>query len=338
MGDISTVLKESIDSILDFRLKSDKTIHSIIESSIQGSIFYEDAYTYAEHLGNHLAHAFKKSLSSDVLPNGKMYYNIAQKVIAPPLENNYKMTAEIAAKVQQELNRQANIGLKAITPKIDRAKIDGFLNRLSNEANYDEIAWILDEPVKLLTLSAVDDCIRTNTDFQGKAGLTPKIVRKSENKCCEWCSRLEGEYEYPGVPKDVYRRHENCRCTVDYIPDGVKKQNIWSKQWSVTENDAKIEARKFIGLKINGATISSASEHVIEQMAARNVTGTDIVDAITHYLKVTEVKYDEWGRPSFTVIGSKATLAINPESGVATSTWRTHSKLAERLKNENKFK
>ena len=42
-------------------------------------------------------------------------------------------------------------------------------------------------------------------------------------------SSLEGEYEYPDVPKDVYRRHENCDCTVEYISAG-KRQDVWTKR------------------------------------------------------------------------------------------------------------
>lgn len=249
MEDISKGLKEAIDSAFNKGIKTDKTLSAIVEKSANGDASYEDAYTYADHLGGKLAEVFKTNLSSDILPDGKMYYNIAQKVVVPPLEDNYKMAAELAARVQQILNKEAGIGIKAIRPKLDKDRIDGIVNRLSGEAHYDDVSWILDEPVKLLALSAVDDCIKTNAEFQGKAGLTPKIVRRAERRCCKWCSSLTGEYEYPDVPKDVYRRHENCRCTVDYIPDGIKKQNVWSKKWNSAESDEKIEYRKSIALE-----------------------------------------------------------------------------------------
>lgn len=32
-----------------------------------------------------------------------------------------------------------------------------------------------------------------------------------------------GKTTYPDVAKDVYRRHENCRCTVEYDPGGAKR-------------------------------------------------------------------------------------------------------------------
>ena len=36
-------------------------------------------------------------------------------------------------------------------------------------------------------------------------------------KCCSRCAALEGRYRHPSeVPSDVYRRHDNCTCTVTY--------------------------------------------------------------------------------------------------------------------------
>ena len=52
-------------------------------------------------------------------------------------------------------------------------------------------------------------------------------------KCCKWCGRLVGTYDYATVRNtgnDVFRRHEHCRCTVEFITNG-KKQNVHMKKW-----------------------------------------------------------------------------------------------------------
>lgn len=73
----------------------------------------------------------------------------------------------------------------------------------------------------------MDSTVKTNADFQYKAGLRPKIRRMTDGKCCEWCSRLAGVYDYPDVPKDVFRRHANCGCVVEYDPgDGKQTENV----------------------------------------------------------------------------------------------------------------
>lgn len=67
--------------------------------------------------------------------------------------------------------------------------------------------------------------------------------------CCEWCRNLAGSYTYPdGVPHDVYRRHQRCRCAVDYNPGNGKNQNVHSKQWRDEDEYEKREARKLIGI------------------------------------------------------------------------------------------
>jgi hypothetical protein len=48
------------------------------------------------------------------------------------------------------------------------------------------------------------------------------VVRRAEYKACEWCRDLEGSYKPSEAEAlGVYRRHDNCRCTVEYV---VNKQ------------------------------------------------------------------------------------------------------------------
>jgi len=69
-----------------------------------------------------------------------------------------------------------------------------------------------------------------NAEFHYKSGMSPKIIRKETGKCCKWCKNLVGTYRYPDVPKDVYRRHQNCRCTVEYIPKKGVRQDVHTKK------------------------------------------------------------------------------------------------------------
>ena len=164
-----------------------------------------------------------------MLPDGKMYWDIADRVVRPLMEDDHEMVADAARQVQQALNEAAGIGLRAQTSPLDNDRIDGILNRISAADQYDDVAWILDEPVRLFSLAVVDDALKRNVEFQGKAGMKPRIIRRAERRCCEWCRNLEGTYDYPDLPGDVYRRHNNCRCTVEYDPGDGSRQNVWTK-------------------------------------------------------------------------------------------------------------
>jgi hypothetical protein len=331
MEDIAPGLLNRIRASFKRNIEGNSKISKLYQAIKDGTATYIDAEEYAVEVGTALADAFGANISSAVLPDGKMHFNIADRVIRPLLEDDHEMIADAAAKVQSALNQKANINLKVQKPEVNQDRIDGIIDRVSAEDQYDDIAWMLDEPVINFTQSVVEDFIKANVDFHGKSGLQPKIIRKAERKCCEWCSNLAGEYRYPDVPDDVYRRHERCRCTVEYDPGSGKRQNVHTKLFTDTQDHAKIEARKVVGIRTNGVTIQEVGTHVYDQMAARNVTMESILDALTDPLDITDVKYDAEGRPSFTAIGRKATVAINPDTGKIVTTYPTHTKTANRL-------
>ena len=107
-------------------------------------------------------------------------------------------------------------------------RTQGILDRVSSE-KFSGVRWILgDGVITNYMQSFVDDTMKRNAEFQSRAGVSPKIVRKSPTKCCPWCDALVGEYKYPDdVPDMVYHRHDNCNCIVEFYPGDGKKQNVW---------------------------------------------------------------------------------------------------------------
>lgn len=155
---------------------------------------YKTVNEFAIEVGQLLSLALTGSVSSDKLPDGKMYYNIAKRLLEETLGRNYELISGYAGDVQQVLNEQSKINLKAQYPPMNQDKIDGFVNRLDCEPVFDEVKWLFGEPIVNFSQSIVDDCIRVNADFHAKAGMTPTIERISTGKCCDWCDRLAGKY------------------------------------------------------------------------------------------------------------------------------------------------
>lgn len=212
---------------------------------------YGDVFSYAEKYGGVTSNAFQKHLA-EVLVDGYLPKDEAEKAIKPAL---IKMSEDIsykAASVQQLINSESGVGLKAIQSGVNHDKINGIVNRVSSEP-YDDIKWIVKEPVINFAQAAVSDTQKANMEWQSKAGLKPRIERKVVGECCKWCSDLAGVYEYPdGVPDDIYKRHERCRCVTEYIGNG-KRQNVWTKK----ENDDKINAQRKELLKTFNMAASS---------------------------------------------------------------------------------
>ena len=91
--------------------------------------------------------------------------------------------------------------------------------------------------------SRFDENMKKGAKTCAAAGLKTYIVRDGSSKCCPWCGEIVGRYVYGSEPKDVYRRHDNCSCSVVY-ESGRGRQNVWSKQtWSKEQEQKYLELR-----------------------------------------------------------------------------------------------
>lgn len=242
--DIVPELLEKIENDFKKRINSNKKINKIFKLIEQNKADYSDVNDLSLEVGEELAKVFKVHITADVLPDGKMYYNIADRLLNATLKNNHNIVSVVASQVQSDMNNIAGMGIKGITPSVNQSRIDGIVRKIAKEDDYTKVAWLLDEPIINFTQSVVDDTIEHNTKFHYKAGLKPKIVRKVVGDCCDWCRAVAGEYKYPDVPKDVYRRHRYCRCTVEYDPGDGKKQDVWKGKDSKYAGLKKKEIQK----------------------------------------------------------------------------------------------
>ena len=242
--DVAPALLEQLQQDFRSRVQDNRKLQDLLKLVNDGKATYIQAEELACEMGEVLSQTFGNCLSSAVLPDGKMYYNIAQRVVAPMLQENHQLIAQATEQVQAALNKKAGIGLKPQTVAVDEDRIYGIVNKISEAEVYDDVAWVLGEPVVNFSQAVVDSILKANVDFQGKAGLTPKLYRKAERKCCKWCRGLAGVYDYPMVPDDVYRRHENCRCTVEYDPGDGRRQNVHTKRLTTPGERDILEERK----------------------------------------------------------------------------------------------
>ena len=98
---------------------------------------------------------------------------------------------------------------------------------------------LLDSAVRNLSNAFYDQYVEVNTKFRARAGLKQIVIRRQLWRCCDWCAKLAGTYVYGAEPKDVWRRHQNCKCLVTTQTEKGTFQDAWSK----TEYDSQREAR-----------------------------------------------------------------------------------------------
>ena len=81
--DVAPALVEGVQKAFDEGVARDPTIASILMRIRDGTPRATDSHRYAERLGEILAASYKKVIREDDLPNGRMYYNIANRIIKP---------------------------------------------------------------------------------------------------------------------------------------------------------------------------------------------------------------------------------------------------------------
>lgn len=257
--DIVPDIFEKIEKTFKLKTKESKIIKEKLKALKDKRATYQDANDFAIELGDILASAFSSNIRTEDLPDGKMYYNIAKRLIEPNMVRNYDLVGDYASLVQESLNNQAQISIEAQKADLNQDRIDKLVDKISEYDSFEKGKWLLDEPIKNFTQSIVDDTIKKNADFHYKAGLRPKIIRREKGNCCDWCKAIAGVYDYQEVKNtgnNVYRRHRYCRCTVDYYPGDGKKQDVWSKKWKDVEKDDKIKERKAIAARSSSIEIT----------------------------------------------------------------------------------
>lgn len=104
--------------------------------------------------------------------------------------------------------------------------------------NSERIDYLLGNSIQNLILSYLDTFMKANAELGYKVGLNEKVTRTCIGVYnCKWCLSLQGIYNYPNVPNDVWKRHVDCDCLVTHLSDnGV--QNVHTKNY-MTQQEIK---------------------------------------------------------------------------------------------------
>jgi len=96
MEDITPGLLEKIQKQFYHDIEKSSIIKNFKKQAQRGKTSYSQANEVAQEIGKILAQSYSDNLSSDILPDGKMYYNIASRVLDPTLRGAYEMVADNA--------------------------------------------------------------------------------------------------------------------------------------------------------------------------------------------------------------------------------------------------
>lgn len=265
--DVVPELFDKIDKTFKLKAKESKIIKDKLKALKNKKADYKDANEFAVEVGKILADTFKDKIKTGDLPDGKMYYNIAKRLIEPNMVRNHDLVSEYSKEVQSILNKKANISIKAQKADLNQDRIDKLVDKITKYDSFEDGKWLLIEPIINFSQAVVDETIRKNAELHAKAGLSPKIERYTNGKCCDWCDKLAGIYNYEDVKNagnEVFRRHRHCDCLVIYNPKNGKNNRIVhsaAKHKALDEKRDRIDlANKIVDNKLSNIARSKAME------------------------------------------------------------------------------
>lgn len=228
--DIVPELLKKIQEDFGLGVEKSQLVKTALKAIADKKATFKNANQYAIEIGQILSKVLNKHITVDTLPDGQLYFNIFDRILNDTLKNNHKIISDYATSVEKILNKKSNLNVSVKAPKVNQDRIDGLVNKILEYETFDEAKWLLGDSIVNFSQSVADDVIKANVDFHAKIGLSPKIRRSVIGNCCEWCSKKAGTYNYP-VPQDIYFRHRNCDCLVEYFPGDGRIQNSHTKKW-----------------------------------------------------------------------------------------------------------
>lgn len=245
------------DAIVDNKIIADKS-----KKLVAGKVNFNDVYDVSHEVGNTLKNAFKNNITKDILPNGKMYYNIANRAIKPKLKEAHDIISSYGADVQGLINKKEGINVKGVKAEFNEEKADNLVNKLCEYDDFDDAKWLLDENINNYCNQSVDETIRANADFLSESGFKETITRSTNGGCCEWCEEVSGVFDYDYVKQwvlqnpdhNVFSRHRFCNCTISH--NTKKGRKAVNNQWNEEKHER--QKRKELSKKADKIKISNS--------------------------------------------------------------------------------
>lgn len=207
---------EEIRELFYQAIVDDKEAQRLYKVISSGKGTYKTASQLAVRVGHDLGKVLKRYFPVEGEP---LDWNI-EELIPKVLGLDHRIVIDACRDVQNQMNADAHIGMKYQEPLFNMDRAQGIVTELRDHPVFSDIEKSFLDQLENFSQNIVDDSIRDNAAAMWRAGVKSLIVRQVDSKPCEWCSNLAGSYDYGEVSdtgNDVWRRHENCRCTIDYI-------------------------------------------------------------------------------------------------------------------------
>lgn len=135
MNDIGLELQKSIETAFNERLAIDVVIKAIKLKVENGKATQRDVTMLCKRLGEIVSKVLIENIKPEMMPNDKMYWNIAEKAIKPLMIQIHGIVNKVAAEVVEAERKTNGIHIKPIEPVFPEERIESLINNFVNAYN-----------------------------------------------------------------------------------------------------------------------------------------------------------------------------------------------------------
>lgn len=217
---------EQLRAAVDAKLSTDPEFRTIMKRISSGRATFIDTARYSQVL----SHILGSEVSKKILDvDGR------EAVVSHLLHDSYEDINDVFSRVQTDIDKKKGLNIKPRQGEYPGERIEQFVHSLVDPTVEDSVIKRRARAgTETITKSFHDDCVEENAKLHEEAGLKTYIIRMGTD-CCQWCSDVAGKYEMKDQPQGIFRRHDNCDCTVIYDGQVLRGQagdnGKRSKKW-----------------------------------------------------------------------------------------------------------
>lgn len=266
---------EQLSAAIESRIASDPQLRALRKKIKNGTATLAESSKYSQLC----AQIMGQKLSGKVLE-----LSDREGVCTQLLHDRYSDTNQICEQVMRSVDETAGIAMNPRHAAFPAERVQQLAHSLTDPTVPDEtIQRRANTGAANVAISFHDDFVDENAAFRSDAGYECYITRVVGGASCPWCSGMAGRYKYEEMPEDMFRRHDNCTCTVTF-EQGSFRQDVWSKRsWEAPETGAGAPPPKVFsqeeadrleqehlaqirGLRFNSSSIDIPEENGIIQL------------------------------------------------------------------------
>ncbi len=280
---------EQLSAAIESRIAFDPHLRALRKKIAQGTATLSESAKYSRLC----AQIMGQKLSEEVLG-----LSDREGVCTQLLLDRYSDVNQVCEQVMRSIDEIAGIAMNPRHAAFPAERVQQLAHSLVDLNSDDEIIQRrASSSAANVANSFHDDFVEENAAFRSDAGYECYITRVVGSASCPWCSGMAGRYKYEEIPEDMFKRHDNCTCTVTF-EQGSFRQDVWSKRsWEAPETGAGAPPPKVFsqeeadrleqehlaqirGLRFNSSSIDNSGESgIIEDKEKQFIPAKTIAEA-----------------------------------------------------------